>query len=119
MRVINLTKNSILAENLSIANTPLKRIIGLLNRKEFKRGEALLIQPCQQVHTFFMRFPIDLLFLNRENRVIKLIKNLKPQRISKIYFKASSCLELPSGTIELTSTQEGDLLSFKMSNLDQ
>lgn len=108
MKVVNVTKDTLIAENLSIAETLPKRIVGLLGRKEFKKGEALLIKPCQQIHTFFMRFSIDLLFLDKENRIIKTIKDFPPWRISRIYPKAKSCLELPSGTIESTFTQEGD-----------
>jgi len=112
MRVINITKEKVLAENLFIADTPLKRAIGLLGRKEFKGGQALLIKPCQQIHTFFMHFSIDVLFLDKENRIIEIIKNFKPWRISKIYFKARSCLELPTGLIDSTSSQRGDFLQI-------
>jgi len=108
MKVINITKDTLIAEDLSIAETLPKRTVGLLGRKEFKKGEALLIKPCQQIHTFFMRFPIDILFLDRKNRIIKAIKNFSPWRISGIYLKAKSCLELPSGAIESTFTQERD-----------
>lgn len=112
MKVINITKDTLIAENLFIAETLLKRTVGLLGRKEFKKGEALLIKPCQQIHTFFMRFSIDLLFLDKRNWIVKTIKNFPPWRISGIYPKAKSCLELPSGIIESTFTQEGDEIFF-------
>jgi len=110
MKVINKTRQTILAENAVIAKTPSKRMIGLLNRKSFEQGEALIIKPCNSIHTFFMRFPIDLAFIDANNRITKTIHGMRPFRISGIYLKAVFCLELPTGTLEKTSTQPGDLV---------
>ncbi len=112
MQIINQTKNTILADQAELCQTFLKRIIGLLNRKELKKGEALLIKPCNSIHTLFMRFPIDVVFLDRKNRVIKILPYLKPWRLSGIYLSAGLCLELPAGTIESSHTSIGDILSF-------
>ena len=110
MKVVNKTRQTILAENAAIAKTPLKRMIGLLNRKVFEPGEALIIRPCNSIHTCFMRFPIDVAFVDPNNRVTKMIHNMRPFRISGIYLNALFCIELPAGTLEKTSTQSGDLL---------
>lgn len=112
MKIINKTKNTILAEDAAIADTLLKRMKGLLGKKEFEKGVALVIKPCNSVHTFFMHFPIDLIFVNSENHVVKTVSNLNPWRISGIYFSAQSCIELPAGTIRATFTSSGDILSI-------
>lgn len=112
MKIINITKNIILAENAAVANTLISRIIGLLGRRELKKGEALILLPCYQIHTFFMRFPIDILFVNKKDKVIAAICNLKPWRITPLYFTASFAAELPAGTIKTTSIQIGDILSL-------
>jgi uncharacterized membrane protein (UPF0127 family) len=112
MKIINKNKNNILAEEVIVADTPFKRSKGLLGRKLFKPGEALVIVPCNSIHTLFMRFSIDALFVNKEHRVIKAIWNLKPFRITKIYFNSSFVVELPVGTICATATEEGDIISF-------
>lgn len=112
MRIINQSKNTILSENAILANKFFKRIKGLLGKKEFVKGEALVIRPCNSIHTFFMRFPIDVLFVGRDNRVVAAISCLKPFGLSKIYFKASFVVELPAGTISTTFTHKGDLLSL-------
>lgn len=99
-----------LAENAALAKTLLKRIIGLLGRKEIKAKEALVLTPCNSVHTFFMRFPIDLIFLDKDSKVIKAISRFKPYRISKMYFRANTVIELPAGILESASLEIGDTL---------
>lgn len=112
MQILNQTQNTILAEKVIIADTPFKRIKGLLGKKDFKPGEALIIKPCNSIHTLFMRFPIDVLFVDKNNRVIKAISSLKPFCLTYIYLAASFAIELPSGTILASHTQLGDHLSI-------
>jgi uncharacterized protein len=112
MRLINQTRNTILAEDVSLADTLFKRIKGLLGRRDFKRGQALIIKPCNSIHTFFMRFPIDLLFVDETNKVVKLISNLAPFRLGPICLKSRLVVELPAGTIKSTFTTQGDQLIF-------
>lgn len=112
MRIVNQTKNQILAEEAVLADTLPQRMKGLLGRKEFKHGEALILKPCNSIHTFFMRFPIDVLFLDKNKRVVKAIPDLKPFRISNIYFSSVLAVELPANTIQATSTTSGDLISL-------
>jgi len=113
MRLINQTRNTLLAEDVSCAKTPFKRLKGLLTRKDFHQGQALIIQPCNSIHTFFMRFPIDVLFVDRNNQVIQGISSLKPFRLTKIYFKAKFTIELPAGTIKESLTNIGDQLTLE------
>ena len=110
MRILNKTNNIVLAEDILVADNPFKRMSGLLGRREFLKGQALLIKPCNSVHTFFMRFPIDVLFVAKDNRVIKAISFLKPFCFTAIYFKAAYAIELPAGVIQSTFTSPGDLL---------
>jgi uncharacterized membrane protein (UPF0127 family) len=113
MKIINKTKNTILAQEVILANTLFKRIKGLLGRKEFYPPEALILEPCNSIHTFFMKFPIDVVFLNKQNIVIKTLSFLKPWRLSGIYFTSFRCIELPAGTLKATSTEIGDYLFFE------
>jgi uncharacterized membrane protein (UPF0127 family) len=104
----NLKSSKELSNNVIVADQVLKRLKGLLGKSELPIGEALWIKPCMSVHTFFMRFPIDVVFLNKTNQVIALIKNMLPNRLTRLYPKAMTVLELPAGTIEATDTEIGD-----------
>lgn len=112
MRIINKDKNTILAEEAVIADTVLKRIKGLLGKKGLKSGEAIILEPCNSIHTFFMRFTIDIVFVDKQNKVIKAISGIKPWRITGVYFPSRLCIELPPGTIKSTLTSYGDTLLF-------
>ena len=112
MRLINQTRNTILAVDILFANSPFKRLQGLLGVKFFPDGQALIIKPCNCVHTLFMRFPIDVLFLGKNNQVVKALPQLNPFRFSKLYWKSYMVVELPSRKLEATQTQDGDILQF-------
>lgn len=112
MRLINQTKNVILAEDVFIANTFFARVKGLLGRKVFLPNQAIILDPCNSVHTFFMRFPIDILFIGKDYKVIKTLPNLNPNRISHMYWHSSKVIELPAGRLSLTNTQAKDQLQL-------
>jgi uncharacterized protein len=103
----NLDTQQILAEDLAEARSFLARAWGLLGRSNLPRGAGLLIRPCRSIHTFGMRFPIDALFLNRDQQVVGLVHALKPQRISPIFVSAYGVIELPAGTLKATGTLTG------------
>lgn len=111
LQVTNLTRRTVLATRMEVAGTGAKRNKGLLGREGLADGEGLWIVPCESVHTFFMRFAIDLVYLDREKRVKKVRSDVGPWRLSAC-FSAHSILELPSGTIRATRTQPGDVLEF-------
>lgn len=113
MKIINKTKNTILAEEIIVADTILKRMKGLLGKKGLGQGQAMILRPCNQIHTLFMNFAIDVLFLDKDNRVVKAISNLKPFRISNIYFQAHLAVELPAGTLPASFTSQGDAISLE------
>lgn len=112
IRIINKTKNIVIAKRAILAKNFFSRIKGLLGKNSFDDFDALIIKPCNSIHTFFMRFPIDVIFLDKSNYVIEAF-SLKPWRLSKIYFSAYLCIELPWGKISSTSTTPGDLLLFQ------
>lgn len=113
MRIINTTKNAILADEAGCAATVFSRMKGLLGKDELPKGKALFIRDCNCVHTFFMRFAIDLVFLDKDNRAVKIIPGLKPWRITGIYFNSRAVIEFPAGTLSSTPTQEGDIISIQ------
>lgn len=108
MRALNHSTGKELADNLRVAETLLSRSIGLLGRESLPPGEGLLIRPCLAVHTFLMKFPIDVLFLDRENRVLKALHTLQPHRISSIHLCSAGVIELPAGTLLETDTVQGN-----------
>lgn len=112
MRLINQTKNTVLAEDVFIAKTAFTRIKGLLGRKNFTLGQALILDPCNSIHTFFMCFSIDVLFVDKNCKVVQALRDLCPNRISRIYRSSSKVIELPAGTLKLTNTQAQDQLQL-------
>jgi uncharacterized membrane protein (UPF0127 family) len=111
LRVSNLTRNTVLAACMEVADSSAKRNKGLLGRERLAPGEGMWIRPCAAVHTFWMRFSIDLVYLDRKRRIRKLVSAVPPWRLSACLW-AHSVLELPSGTICQTQTQRGDTLEF-------
>lgn len=112
MKITNITKGAVLAEQAIMADTFLKRAKGLLGRRRLENSGALILRPCNSVHTFFMRFNIDVLFVDRNNSVIEAVSGLKPFRITGIHFNAAYVVELPEGIIKFSSTSPGDILSI-------
>jgi uncharacterized membrane protein (UPF0127 family) len=115
LRIRNTTKNTVLATAADVADTSLKRNIGLLKHKSLPAGEGLLITPCEGVHSIGMKFPIDVLFLNRKRQVVKVRATMVPFRIA-LCLSAHSVLELPAGTAAATTTVRGDILEFEELN---
>jgi hypothetical protein len=113
MRITNLTQGTTLADNVSVADNIFKRIKGLLGKNGLNRKEALVIKPCNSIHMFFMRFAIDAVFVDRNNKVVGLVKNLKPFCVSQVFFKAYFVIELPLNTIQETRTQIQDYISLE------
>lgn len=112
MRLINQTRNTCLASEVVFADTLFSRIKGLLGKKSLPDGCGLAIKSCNCIHTFFMRFAIDVLFVDRNNRVVKALDKITPFRFSKLYWKSQIVVELPPGKISSTQTKSGDQLQF-------
>jgi uncharacterized membrane protein (UPF0127 family) len=107
--ILNKTKNCVLGDAIGRADTSQTRRTGLLKKTGLLDGEGLWILPCEGIHTFFMKFAIDVLFLDKKRSVVKLVHSMGPWRMA-ISFRAHSVLELPAGTIVKTGTMRGDLL---------
>lgn len=101
-----------LADRADIADTSAKRRTGLLKHTKLDPGEGLWIAPTEGVHTFGMKFPIDVIFLNKKRKILKIRPNMVRARIA-ISLRAHSVLELPAGTVEATGTLKGDTLQFE------
>jgi len=100
MKAVLLSSGKVLATHVVVATSLPARMRGLLGRSCFAAGQGLLIQPCKGIHTFFMRFSIDAVFLDRDNRVVAFFQSLVPNRMTPVYRKAHSVLELPAGTLD-------------------
>ena len=108
--VENQTRGSVLAENVILADTPQSRRIGLLSRSGLNNGEGLWIIPCQAVHTFWMKFSIDVLFLDHKLKVKRLYRQLPPFRLTRFVWGTRSVLEVAAGMIDESKTEQGDVL---------
>ncbi|RME03567.1 MAG: DUF192 domain-containing protein [Planctomycetota bacterium] len=112
MRLIHKPSQTVLASHLEIADTPFSRMKGLLGRASLPLGHALWIVPCGSIHTCFMRFALDVVFLDRERRVVKIVRDLPPFRFS-FSWSAHSVIEWRAGSLEKFSLRRGDPLIFE------
>jgi uncharacterized membrane protein (UPF0127 family) len=111
---IRLPQNQIeICKACPVADTSWSRLVGLLRHEKLSQGEGLLIVPCSQVHTIFMKFSIDAIFLNSENIVLA-AHTLKPWRVSPLYFGAKKVLELPQGSIQQFAIKKGAALEVNI-----
>lgn len=114
LKILNLTRQSVLADCVEVADHGATRRKGLLGRDGLAPGEGLWIVPCESIHTFGMRFPIDLVYLDRNKKVKKTRSGVPPWRLSAC-LSAHSVLELVPGAIRASQTQSGDMLEFSSS----
>lgn len=112
LRIRNVTRNTVLAVAADVADSSRKRRTGLLKHTSLPAGEGLWIAPCEGIHSFRMKFAIDVLFLDRRRKVLKIRHEMVRGRIS-LCLRAHSVLELPAGTAKATGTVEGDQLEFE------
>jgi uncharacterized protein len=117
LRVRNQSRGTLLADRAEIASTSKQRKTGLLKHERLERGEGLWITPCEGVHTAGMKFPIDVLFLNKKRKVVKIRPAMARWRLALCLW-AHSVLELPSGTAAATNTAGGDQLEFETYEID-
>jgi len=113
VRATNATRGALLGDQVRVADTGLTRIIGLLGERALQSGDGLLILPSQGVHTWGMRFGIDVAVLDGDWKVIGIKHTLGPFRMTRFFWKAAAVLELPAGTLNSTSTALGDLIEFE------
>jgi len=97
---------------IEVADSPLSRGLGLIGRADFRAYNGMLLKNANAIHTFFVRFPIDVVFLDRDFKVVKTVENLKPFRFSPIVWKAKHTLELPVGSIKKHFLHLGDKINL-------
>ena len=105
------TDGVVVCEECLVAATPLTRMRGLLGRSSLPSGQGILLRPAASVHTFFMRFPIDVVFLDGELRVVEIAADLRPWRAAGKR-GARAVLELPAGECARRGLAVGDEVRF-------
>lgn len=113
MRLWNLITEREIASNIKRAYNFSKRLKGLMFTKSLEKDCGLHIKPCQSVHTFFMRYPIDVIYLDEDLVVVDVDHHLEPGKIGKVRKEAKSVIEVPAGTITETSLEIGHQLILK------
>lgn len=111
-RLRNPRTGALLADDLNIARSLWHKTKGLLGVKSLNQGAGLYIVNCQAIHSFFMQFPFDAVFVDKSWRVLHLIHGMRPSRMSPIVWRAHGVVELPAGVITASGTEKGDLLEF-------
>ncbi len=112
--MVSFSNNQILGQDVVVADTWQMRAKGLIGRSKLGSGEGLLIKNCKAIHTWFMRFPIDVVFTDKNNCVVKTISQLKPFRLAFGGRNAQHVLELPSDAINSAQVRIGDVLNAKI-----
>ena len=112
LRIHNQSRDTLLADRAEIADTSKARKTGLLKHDRLENGEGLWINPCEGVHTAGMKFPIDVLFLDKRRKVVKIRAGMPRWRVAACLW-AHSVVELPSGTAAATKTMAGDQLALE------
>ncbi|MFN2451122.1 MAG: DUF192 domain-containing protein [Candidatus Dormibacteria bacterium] len=110
IRRLETTEGIVLAERVHLARSFGRRTVGLMFRRELPEGEGLAIIPCNQIHMFFMRIPLDVLFVDREGRVLHLLRGIRPWRMSRLVRGARYTIELPVGTLDRAGVERGAMV---------
>jgi uncharacterized protein len=111
LALTNTRNNQVVARTLLTAFDSASRRKGLLGRDSLPDGSALIIAPCQAIHTFSMRFAIDVMFVSKDGLVLKVRQAVPPRRIA-VALRAFAVVELPAGAIERSGTRPGDQLQI-------
>jgi uncharacterized membrane protein (UPF0127 family) len=114
VHVENTTRTITLLDAGRLAANSWTRLRGLIGVKELRAGDGLLIKPCHGVHCMFMSIPIDVVYVDRQDRVVAVDHAMKPWRVGKIYGNSVYVIELPAGAVEKTGTQPGDQLNVRI-----
>lgn len=111
--ILKVTKgDQLVAEKVGLADSFSLRLLGLMFSKDLGERNGLLIEPCNSIHTFFMNYDLDVIFLNKENKVVKVFRNLRPWRMTRMYFTASKVLEMMGGSLNV-ELSPGDQLDIE------
>jgi len=102
----------VLSSRAMLASGMLSRMKGLLGRRGLPQGESIILRPCSSVHTLFMRFTLDVLYLDKEQRVVKLVRDLKPWRLSAAR-RAHEAIEFEAGHLQGVEIEPGDKVTLR------
>jgi uncharacterized protein len=108
--VVNTTRATILGDRIRVARSTVERTVGLLRTPSLREGDGLWIERSPSIHMFFMRYPIDAVFVAADGRVTKVVENLKPWHLVWWARGARDCIELPVGAVASSGTRLGDEL---------
>ena len=111
--MVNASRGTVVASRTERAETHWARLMGLMGRRSLPEDSALLITPCSSVQTFFMRFAIDVVFLDGDGQVVKVVAALKPYRVAFGGWGARCALELPAGAASRCGVAVGDRLVWE------
>ena len=113
MRVENVSRSTELASHATRADSFLSRLRGLLGRDGLESGDGLVIEPCTSIHMWGMRFALDVVHLDKQGKVLRLLPNIKPGALGPYLWRSHTAVELPVGTIAASGTEQGDILKLE------
>jgi uncharacterized membrane protein (UPF0127 family) len=106
VRVVNITRGEVLAERAELAASMWSRLWGLMGRRELPAGSGLVLRPGGGIHMWFMRFPLDVVHVDKRDRVTHVVRGIKPWRFGPLFVGGKLAIELPVGAA--AQTQPGD-----------
>ncbi|MBQ9755584.1 MAG: DUF192 domain-containing protein [Lentisphaeria bacterium] len=116
----NITRNTLLSRSPARAAGFWQRFMGLMGKKDFpEHYDCLVFEKCNSIHCFFMRMTIDVIFTDKENKVVKCISELKPWHLAFGTLRSCNCIELPSGTLKKSGTLPGDRLGINFTEKEE
>lgn len=113
VRIQNITRASVVARHAGLADTPFRRLFGMMGRTDWGRTDGLVIRPCSAIHTLFMRMSIDVLLIGPANDVLEIAPGHRPWRLGPVAWRARWVLELPTGAIADSSTRLDDRVALE------
>lgn len=114
VKIQNQRNKVIIGTKIKIASSFLARLKGLMFTNNLNKDEGLLITPCNSIHTCFMHYPIDAVFIDDTHKIVALYENLSPWiGFTKIHFRAASVIELPAGSCKEFDLKEKDSLTLE------
>lgn len=105
--------SKIICKNIEVAETFYSRFKGLMFRKNMNDIDGLLLKKCKSIHMFFMKFPIDVIFVDKNFNIVKICENIKPWHITGYYYKAAHAIEFRAGFIKENNITQMSILEFK------
>jgi uncharacterized membrane protein (UPF0127 family) len=112
IRVVNSARGVELGDRVRVADRWWPRLRGLIGHPQLTEGEGLLIESCQGVHMYWMKYAIDVAMLDKDKQVVELYPSLRPGKRSRMHWNARYALELPTGSLTRTGTEIGDQLDW-------